>query len=89
MVKNTPANAGDARDSGLISGLGRSPGIGNGNPLHILVWKFSWEIPWTQEPGGLHTVHRVTQSRARLDRNGERQRVFPESAVSQFAFSSN
>ena len=27
------ANAGDARDSGLIPGLGRSPGIGHGNPL--------------------------------------------------------
>ena len=35
------------------------------------------------------TVHRITQSRARLDRNRERQRVSPESAVSQFAFSSN
>ena len=33
MVKNTPANAGDARDMGLIPGLGRSPGGGHGNPL--------------------------------------------------------
>ena len=33
MVKNPPANAGDARDKGSISGLGRSPGGGNGNPL--------------------------------------------------------
>ena len=33
MVKNPPANAGDARDAGLIPGLGRSPGIGNGNLL--------------------------------------------------------
>ena len=30
MVKNPPANAGD---SSLISGSGRSPGGGNGNPL--------------------------------------------------------
>ena len=30
MVKNPPADVGDA---GLISGLGRSPGEGNGNPL--------------------------------------------------------
>jgi len=30
MVKNPPANAGDA---GLIPELGRSPGEGNGNPL--------------------------------------------------------
>ena len=33
MVKNPPANAGDVRDSGLIPGLRRSPGEGNGNPL--------------------------------------------------------
>ena len=33
MVKNRLANAGDARDVGLISGSGRSPGIGNGNLL--------------------------------------------------------
>ena len=27
------ANAGDAREAGSISGLGISPGVGNGNPL--------------------------------------------------------
>ena len=34
MVKNLPANAGDTRDVNSISGLGRLPGEGNGNPLH-------------------------------------------------------
>ena len=33
MVKNLPANAGDARDTGSFSGLGRCPGVRNGNPL--------------------------------------------------------
>ena len=33
VVNNPPANAGDERDTGLIPGLGRSPGIGNGKPL--------------------------------------------------------
>ena len=33
MVKNPSASAGDARDLGLIPGLGRSPGGGHGNPL--------------------------------------------------------
>ena len=33
MVKNPPANAGDARDMGSILGLGRSPGGGHDNPL--------------------------------------------------------
>ena len=32
-VMNLPANAGDIRDMGSISGSGRSPGEGNGNPL--------------------------------------------------------
>ena len=33
MVKNPPPNAGNARDTGLIPVLGRSPGVGNGNQL--------------------------------------------------------
>ena len=33
VVKNLPDNAGDAGDVGLIPGLGRSPGEGNGNTL--------------------------------------------------------
>ena len=33
VVKNLPANAGDARDTGSIPGWGRSPGEGSGNPL--------------------------------------------------------
>ena len=32
VVKKLPTKAGDAKDSGLIPGLGRSPGEGNGNP---------------------------------------------------------
>ena len=31
MVKNPPANAGDARDMGSVPGLGRSPGVGSNN----------------------------------------------------------
>ena len=33
VVKNPPAKAGDVRDAGLIPGLGRFPGEGNGYPL--------------------------------------------------------
>ena len=33
MVKNLSASAGDARDTGSIPRLRRSPSIGNGNPL--------------------------------------------------------
>ena len=42
VVKNLPANAGDIRNAGLISGLGRSPGGGN-----------TWTVPWIEEPGRL------------------------------------
>ena len=51
VVKNLPDNEGDARDTGSIPGSGRSPGVGNGTPLYILVWK----IPWAEEPGGLQS----------------------------------
>ena len=33
VVKNPPANAGGTRDVGSIPRLGRSPEVGNGNPL--------------------------------------------------------
>ena len=33
VVQNPPANAGDTIDMGSIPGLGRSSGVGNGNPL--------------------------------------------------------
>ena len=26
----------------------------------------AWEIPWTEEPGGLHAVHGVAKSQTRL-----------------------
>ena len=32
VVKNLPADAGDTRDVGSVPGLGRSLGVGNGNP---------------------------------------------------------
>ena len=33
VVKTLPANAGYSKNVGSIPGLGRSPGVGNGNPL--------------------------------------------------------
>ena len=48
VVKNLPANAGDTGDIGLIPGLGRSPGAGNGNPLqYITVAKHSLSMYFT------------------------------------------
>ena len=57
MVKNPPANAGDARDMSSIPGLGR--------PLEEYVAThystLAWRIPWTEEPAGLQSMgsHRV------------------------------
>ena len=58
MVKNVPANAGDARDGGLIPGLQRSPGVGNGNPLQYSCLENSMErggwraaYPWVRRVG--------------------------------------
>ena len=39
--------------AGLTPGSGRSPGEGNGNPPR---YSCLWEIPWTEEPGGLHSM---------------------------------
>ena len=52
VVKNPPANAGDARDTVSIPGSGRSPGGGNGNLLQYLAWR----ILWAEEPGGLCSI---------------------------------
>ena len=72
MVKNLHASAGDTGDSGLIPGLGRSPGVGNGNLLQYSCLECSMNRgAWR------HTVHEVTRVRydwARMHalHNGER-----------------
>ena len=50
IVKKPPANAGDKKDVGLIPGLGRSPGEGNGNPLQ---YSYLENPMWADEPGRL------------------------------------
>ena len=57
VVKNPPANAGDTRDEGSISGSGRSPGKGNGTTVQYLGWKIlqTRGVWWT-------TVHAATKS---------------------------
>ena len=51
VVKNLPpANAGDIRDMGSITGMGRSPGGGHGITLPIFL---PGEPPWTETPGEL------------------------------------
>ena len=52
MAKNPPADVGDARDPGFITGLERPPGEGNATHSSILAWR----IPWAEEPGGLQSM---------------------------------
>ena len=47
--KEAPANTGDP---GSIPGAGRSSGEGMVTHSSIL----AWEIPWTEEPGGLQSM---------------------------------
>ena len=51
-IKNLPANAGDERDMGSVSGLGRSPGGGHGNPLQYSCL----ENHMDKEPGRLKST---------------------------------
>ena len=58
MVKNLPANAGDA---GLIPGLGRSPGGGNSNPFQYSC------LEHPMDRGDLWAIdHRVAKSWTQL-----------------------
>ena len=52
-VKNLPCSAGGSTNTSLIPGSGRSPGGGNGNPLHSSI--LAWKISWTEEAGGLQS----------------------------------
>ena len=57
VVKNLPANAGDARDAGGIPGSGKR--LEEGMATHSSA--LAWRIPRTEEPGGLQSTesHRV------------------------------
>ena len=62
MVKNRPASATDGRKVSQIPGLGRSPGLGNGNLLQYSCLENSTDrIAWQA------TVHGVTESQTQLD----------------------
>ena len=61
VVKNSPAIAVVIRGAGLISGLGRSPGGGHGNPLQYSCLENPMDRgAWRA------TVHRVAKSQTQL-----------------------
>ena len=62
MMKNSPASSGDIRDTGLIPGLERFPGEGNGNPLQSTCLENSMDRGAWQA-----TVHGLTKSWTQLN----------------------
>ena len=67
VLKNLPANAGEARDVGLIPGWGRATEEEMVTCCSILAWK----IPWTEEP----TVQGVAKIRTRQKQFGTHLRA--------------
>ena len=61
MVKNPPANVGDTGDASSIPRLGRSPGVGNDNPL-----QYSCLENPTDRGAWRATIHGIAKSQARL-----------------------
>ena len=49
VIKNLPANAGDARDVDLIPGVRKNPWKEEMATLSSIL---AWKLPWTEEPGG-------------------------------------
>jgi len=61
VVKNLLASGGDGRDMGSVPGLGRFPGVGNGN----LLWYSCLEHP--MDRGARQAiVHGATESQTQL-----------------------
>ena len=63
VVKNTPANTGDIRDTDLILKFGRSSGGGHGNPL-----QYSCLENLMERGGWRATDHGISKSRTQLNR---------------------
>ena len=62
MIKNPPANAGDQQMQ--VQSLGWEDPLEEEMATHSSVP--AWRIPWTEEPGRVHTVHGAAKSWARL-----------------------
>ena len=55
MVKNLPA-----MQETQVQSLGWEDPLEKGTATRSSI--LAWRIPWTEKPGGPHTVHRVTKS---------------------------
>ena len=87
QVKNPPANA-NAGDRGLIPGLGRSPGEGNGNLLQYLCLEnpIDGRAWWACRRAECDLVTRQQQQCINLDSNLPTHRLSPLPLVSIVCF---
>jgi len=76
VIKNPPANAGDAKDKGSIPGSGSSPGGGHGNPVQYSCL----ENPMDREAWRA-TVHKVEKSWTGLKKLGTTMQEMEETWV--------
>ena len=60
MIKNLPA-----MQEMQVQSLGQEDLLENERANHSSI--LAWKIPWKEEPGRLHTVHRVTKSQTGLN----------------------
>ena len=57
MIRNLLANEKDPRNTGLIPGLGRYPGEGNGNTLQYSIWENPMDRGALQSVGSQRVGH--------------------------------
>ena len=54
--KDSPANAGDTRDVGLVPGELLEEGMASHSSI------LAWRMPWTEEPGGVQSMRSQCQT---------------------------
>ena len=58
-VKKLPA-----KQETSVQSLGQEDPLEKGMATHSSI--LAWEIPWTEEPGGLHIIHGIAKSQTQL-----------------------
>ena len=62
VVKNQPVK--QEMQKMLVQSLGQKDPLEKEMATHSSI--LAWEIPWSEEPGGLRTVHGITKSWTKL-----------------------
>ena len=76
--KESAGNTGDTGDAGLISGSGRSPEVGNGNPL-----QYSFLEKLTDRGAWQATVHGVQKNQTRNWSTKQQQQVSMSTGIGE------